>query len=92
MALVSHVAGHDAEPVTDNPVGVVYKATLPKDPFFKGAALDGNVKGFITAMAAEDANGVRFKVKFENLPKEGGPFREYPNPVFGGKHPVVNTL
>ncbi|KAH7022949.1 superoxide dismutase [Ilyonectria destructans] len=74
MALVGHVAGHDAEPVTDNPVGVVYKATLPKDPFFKGAALDGNVKGFITAMAAEDANGVRFKVKFENLPKEGGPF------------------
>lgn len=83
MALVGHVAGHDAEPVTDNPVGVVYKATLPNDPFFKGAALDGNVKGFITAMAAEDANGVRFKVKFENLPKEGGPFREYPNPVFG---------
>ncbi|KAH7171007.1 superoxide dismutase [Dactylonectria macrodidyma] len=74
MAFVSHVAGQNAEPVTDNPVGVVYKATLPEEPFFKNAALDGNVKGFITAMAAEDGHGVRFKVKFENLPKEGGPF------------------
>ncbi|KAK7422636.1 hypothetical protein QQZ08_009442 [Neonectria magnoliae] len=74
VALIGRVAGQDAEPVTDNPVGVLYKASLPEEPFFKPTTIDGNVKGFISAEAANDGNGVRFVVKFQNLPKEGGPF------------------
>ena len=76
-ALVGQVICQEAPPVDDNPVGVTYKATLPKDRFFKDAALAGNVKGSISAWAADDGNGVKFKVKFENLPKEGGPFSTY---------------
>ncbi|KAF4455400.1 hypothetical protein F53441_2189 [Fusarium austroafricanum] len=65
---------HDAPKVNDNPPGVGYKATLPKERFFKDAAIDGNVKGFIHAQANDDGHGVKFKVEFSNLPKEGGPF------------------
>lgn len=72
-ALVTSVIA-DAPPSTDNPAGVVYQAVLPDEPFFAGAAIDGNVKGSITAVARENGNGVRFAVKFENLPAEGGPF------------------
>lgn len=79
LAVVGQVVAEDATPVTDNPAGVAYKATLPKERFFKDAALDGNVKGSISAVAAADGNGVKFSVKFENLPKEGGPFSRCPN-------------
>lgn len=76
-ALVGQIAGQNAEPVTDNPVGVTYKATLPDTPFFKYSGLEGNVKGYISATANRDGNGVDFSVLFSNLPKEGGPFREF---------------
>lgn len=35
------------------------------------------MKGSIIAMSAPDGKGVQFKVNFSNLPKEGGPFREF---------------
>jgi hypothetical protein len=66
----------DAPETTNNPVGVVYQATLPDEPFFAGAAIEGNVKGSITAVARENGKGVRFTVMFENLPTEGGPFSQ----------------
>ncbi|KAM0564258.1 hypothetical protein ACHAPJ_000468 [Fusarium lateritium] len=73
-ALTGQAVAQDAPKVNDNPPGVGYKATLPKDRFFKDAALDGNVKGYIHAQATDSGHGVQFKVKFSNLPKEGGPF------------------
>lgn len=65
-----------ASAVTNNPAGVVYKATLPAEAFFKPAfPKGGNVQGEIIAVAAPNPNeGVIFKVKFSNLPKAGGPF------------------
>lgn len=72
---VGQVIGQNAEAVNDNPVGVSYKATFPKEPFFKDAALDGNVEGYVSATAAKDGKGVQFSVKLSNLPKEGGPFK-----------------
>lgn len=73
-AFVSRAVAQDAPRVNDNPPGVGYKATLPKEPFFKDTAIDGNVKGFVHAQASDDGHGVVFKVEFSNLPKEGGPF------------------
>ncbi|KAM5355905.1 hypothetical protein ACJ41O_002551 [Fusarium nematophilum] len=73
-AMAGKAVGQNAERVLDNPPGVPYKAVLPKEPWFKDAALDGNAKASISAMATDSGNGVRFKVKFSNLPKEGGPF------------------
>ncbi|RTE76047.1 hypothetical protein BHE90_009479 [Fusarium euwallaceae] len=73
-ALAGQVVGQDAEKVMDNPPGVPFKATLPKERFFKDADLMGNAKGSILAVATDSGNGVKFKVKFSNLPKEGGPF------------------
>ncbi|KAF4976305.1 hypothetical protein FZEAL_7021 [Fusarium zealandicum] len=73
-ALIGQVVGQDAAKVADNPPGVIYKAALPKERAFKDAALDGNVKGSIVAVATDSGDGVSFKVKFSNLPKEGGPF------------------
>lgn len=73
-AMIGQVFGQDAPAVTDNPVGVTYRATLPEERFFKNADLEGNARGYISAVAAEGGNGVTFKVRFENLPKEGGPF------------------
>ena len=64
----------DADKVTDNPTGAVFKATLPTDPFFKAGSLNGNARGSISAVSAVGGEGVQFTVKFENLPKEGGPF------------------
>ncbi|KAH8744678.1 cytosolic Cu/Zn superoxide dismutase [Diaporthe sp. PMI_573] len=65
----------DAAIVTNNPFGVVYKATLPDIPFNKNAFPDGgNVKGSIYALSSPDGTGVTFKVQFSELPKEGGPF------------------
>ncbi|GJC88064.1 cell surface Cu-only superoxide dismutase ARB_03674 [Colletotrichum liriopes] len=60
--------------VVTNTQGVVYEATLPEKPFFKGGSLNGNVQGTITAVTAPDGNGVKFTVDFWNLPDEGGPF------------------
>ncbi|KAM0336002.1 hypothetical protein ACHAPQ_004619 [Fusarium lateritium] len=73
-AFASQAVAQDAPRVNDNPPGVGYKATLPKEPFFKDTAIDGNVKGFVHAQASDDGHGVVFKVEFSNLPKEGGPF------------------
>ncbi|KAI9171472.1 Cell surface Cu-only superoxide dismutase [Paramyrothecium foliicola] len=73
-ALVAQAIAQDATPVTGNPIGVLYKATLPEKPFFAGADIEGNVKGFISGVATPDGNAVEFTVQFENLPKEGGPF------------------
>ena len=68
--------------MTNNPVGVVYKATLPKQAFFKPAYPDGgNVKGEITASAGPNGAGVIFNLKFSNLPKTGGPFSTFIVPV-----------
>jgi hypothetical protein len=77
LALAAGAVAQDATPVTGNPVGAVYKATLPEEPFFAGAAIEGNVKGYISAVSAPDGNGVEFTVHFENLPKEGGPFGKH---------------
>ncbi|KAG5948855.1 hypothetical protein E4U60_000637 [Claviceps pazoutovae] len=60
-------------PVTQNNPRVVYQATLPKEAFYKGD-LDGNVRGYVRAERGPDGQGVKFKVHFKNLPKQGGPF------------------
>ncbi|KEY66161.1 hypothetical protein S7711_05330 [Stachybotrys chartarum IBT 7711] len=73
-ALVGQALAQTAEPVTNNPVGPTYRATLPDEPFFAGAAIEGNVRGSITGQATEDGTGVEFTVEFDNLPAEGGPF------------------
>lgn len=60
----------------DNPIGVVYKATLPKSAFFEPAYPDGdNIKGEVTAEANCDGIGVRFNIKLSNLPKTGDALR-----------------
>ncbi|KKY38299.1 putative superoxide dismutase [Diaporthe ampelina] len=65
----------DAAVVSDNPVGAVYKATLPDTAFTKSAYPNGgNVKGDVYAVSSPDGTGVIFKVKFSGLPSEGGPF------------------
>lgn len=76
--MIGQSMAQTATPVTDNPVGVVYKATLPDKPFFTDAAITGPLKGSIAAIAPIDRNGVKFTVKFENLPAEGGPFSKHP--------------
>ncbi|KAK4111788.1 hypothetical protein N656DRAFT_798678 [Canariomyces notabilis] len=64
----------DATVVNNNPVGVVYKATLPESAFFKPAYPDGgNIEGEITAVANPDGRGVLFTLKLSNLPKIGEP-------------------
>ncbi|KAF4774960.1 superoxide dismutase [Colletotrichum scovillei] len=60
--------------IVSNPAGVVYEAVLPEKPFYKAGSLEGNVQGSIVAVTAPDGKGVEFKVRFSNLPKEGGPF------------------
>ncbi|KAK1973434.1 superoxide dismutase [Colletotrichum cereale] len=60
--------------IASNPAGVMYEAVLPEKPFFKAGSLNGNVQGSIVAVTAPDGKGVEFKVRFSNLPKEGGPF------------------
>ncbi|KAK4252277.1 superoxide dismutase [Corynascus novoguineensis] len=65
----------DAAEVTNNPVGVEYRATLPDSAFFKPAYPNGgNIKGWVKAVANEDGRGVRITLNLENLPKTGGPF------------------
>ncbi|CCF32418.1 superoxide dismutase [Colletotrichum higginsianum] len=60
--------------IATNPAGVVYEAVLPGQLFYKAGSLNGNVRGSIIASTATGGKGVKFKVKFSNLPKEGGPF------------------
>ncbi|KAG5974104.1 hypothetical protein E4U55_000091 [Claviceps digitariae] len=67
-------AAENAPVVTDNPIDVIYTASLPSEPFFPAPGLSGGIKGFISASAPPDGIGVRFTVRFENLPKTGGPF------------------
>lgn len=65
----------NATVVTNNPAGKVYKATLPKDAFFKAAYPEGgNIEGSFVAVASQNGTGVNFKIKLSNLPKTGGPF------------------
>ena len=63
----------NAPRVENNPEGKSFVATLPEEPFWTGS-LDGNVKGYVSAKAGPDGVGATFNVKFENIPKEGGPF------------------
>lgn len=72
-AAVGRVAA-EAPPTEGNPTNVVYKASLPEEPFFSDAVLPGPLKGHITAQAPTDGKGVKFDIHFENLPVEGGPF------------------
>lgn len=63
--------------VKDNPVGVVYTASLPPK---QNTPLDGQlsaVKGLISATAASDGVGVKFSVEISGLPTSGGPFRKF---------------
>ncbi|QUC22759.1 uncharacterized protein UV8b_07000 [Ustilaginoidea virens] len=62
----------DAPVTQDNP-HVTYQAVLPPEPFYDGK-LDGNIRGYVRATAGPGGQGVKFHVKFENLPKQGGPF------------------
>ncbi|KAM4059095.1 copper/zinc superoxide dismutase (SODC) domain-containing protein [Hirsutella rhossiliensis] len=73
-ALVAAQATQDAPRISGNPTDVAYEATLPNDAFFKQGSLNGNVKGSIRAQAPKDGNGVKFTVRFDNVPAEGGPF------------------
>ncbi|KAK2592863.1 Cell surface superoxide dismutase [Cu-Zn] 4 [Conoideocrella luteorostrata] len=68
------IAAESALVITGNPIDVIYTASLPEKPFFDASGLDGNIRGFISASAPPDGVGVRFTVRFENLPKTGGPF------------------
>ncbi|KAG5919360.1 hypothetical protein E4U42_006539 [Claviceps africana] len=67
-------AANDAPIITGNPVDVIYTASLPSKPFFAAPGLSGSIQGFISASAPPDGVGVRFTIRFENLPKTGGPF------------------
>ncbi|PFH59157.1 hypothetical protein XA68_12741 [Ophiocordyceps unilateralis] len=71
--LVAAQATQDAPVIKANPSGATYEATLPAQAFTKGS-LDGNVKGSIIASTPADGVGVEFKVNFENIPQEAGPF------------------
>ncbi len=67
----------DAAEVNNNPAGVVYKATLPKEAFFKPAFPEGgNIEGEVTAEANTDGKGVKFTIKLSNLPKIGAALRK----------------
>lgn len=78
--VVSCAAAKDAPIVSGNPQGVVFSAFLPKDPFFSGADLVGNVRGNISAVAGPGGKGVKFTVQLQNFPKSGGPFcKHYPS-------------
>lgn len=63
----------DAQVVEGNPPGLVYEAVLPEEPFSE-ISVEGNVKGSIVATSAPDGVGVEYKVRFSNLPQDGGRF------------------
>jgi len=64
----------NATVVENNPIGVVYTATLPTTEFFNPSDSRGNVKGSVSAVANDNGTGVTFSVSFSNLPTSGGPF------------------
>jgi hypothetical protein len=53
--------------VTNNPIGVQYKATLPKIP-------NSNILGSVVAQAVPNAVGVSFTIQVSGFPSSGGPF------------------
>ncbi|KID63600.1 Cell surface Cu-only superoxide dismutase [Metarhizium brunneum] len=71
ISAIAH-ATHDAPVVLNNP-HVTYQAVFPKDAFYHGN-IHGNVCGSVRASRGPHGRGVRFDVRLENLPKEGGPF------------------
>ncbi|KJZ73899.1 hypothetical protein HIM_06792 [Hirsutella minnesotensis 3608] len=73
-ALAAAQAVQMAPKIPDNPDGTVYDAELPKQPFFTAGSLQGNIQGSVRVAAAPNKVGVRYRVHFSNLPKEGGPF------------------
>jgi len=63
----------DAEAVTNNPSGAVYKANFMSTTLWDTHA-GGPVKAEVIAMSSINGSGVTFKLALQNLPKEGGPF------------------
>ncbi|KAF4594768.1 superoxide dismutase [Ophiocordyceps camponoti-floridani] len=84
--LVAAQGTQPAPVIKANPSGASFEATLPAQAFTAGS-LDGNVKGSIVASTPADGVGVEFKIQFENVPQEGGPFlyhvHEQPVPADG---------
>lgn len=64
----------NATVVENNPIGVIYTATLPEKEFFNPEDPRGNIKGSVSATANPDGIGVTFTVSISNLPTSGGPF------------------
>ncbi|OAQ65325.1 Cu/Zn superoxide dismutase-related protein [Pochonia chlamydosporia 170] len=69
-------------PIVNNNPNTIYNAVLPQEAFYHGK-LNGNIRGSVRASRGPDGKGVKYKVHFENLPKEGGPFiyHVHANPV-----------
>lgn len=64
-------------PIVNNNPNTIYNAVLPQEAFYHGK-LNGNIRGSVRASRGPDGKGVKYKVHFENLPKEGGPFSTFP--------------
>jgi len=83
----------NASIVSNNPLGVVYIATLPTTEFNNPKDPRGNIKGSIAATANPNGIGVSVSVSFSNLPTSGGPFlyhiHDAPVPADGN---CTNTL
>ncbi|RCI15182.1 hypothetical protein L249_6940 [Ophiocordyceps polyrhachis-furcata BCC 54312] len=71
--LVAAQGTQNAPVIKSNPSGATFEAQLPAQAFTAGS-LDGNVRGSIVASTPADGVGVEFKVRFDNVPQEGGPF------------------
>ena len=67
----------DAVVASNNPVGVIYTASLPIKQAFKPEEGRGSVKGVISATAGPNGLGVSYNITISNLPTTGGPFRKY---------------
>lgn len=79
-ALAGAQATIKAPQIPDNPTGAVYDASLTKEPFFQQGNLNGNIRGSVRIEAAPNKVGVKVRVSFRNMPKDGGPFRQYSQP------------
>ncbi|RDA89235.1 hypothetical protein CP532_0589 [Ophiocordyceps camponoti-leonardi (nom. inval.)] len=71
--LVAAQGTQNAPVIKSNPSGATFEAQLPAEAFTKGS-LPANVQGSIVASTPADGVGVEFKVRFNNVPQEGGPF------------------
>ncbi len=61
----------DAQVVTDNPVGVTYRATLPETN-------RSSIRGFIEGTAQANGTGVRFTLDFTGFPSlDRAPYSAY---------------